>query len=205
MLSDRAASIKSGLSPDGIRTIRRQFENGRQTSVTSATLEKLARGLETTPLWLLKEEGPETLVSAEHIDSAHILEDAVPPKKVRVVGYVGAGSEAHYYALADDAYEEVDPPGGVSDQTVAVEIRGTSLGRLLNSWLVFYKDVRAPVEPDQIGQLCVVGLADDRILVKQIRRERDGSYTLISNSTDEAPIENAQIEWAAKVTDMRPR
>lgn len=54
------------------------------------------------------------------------------------------------------------------------------------------------------GKACVVGLADDRILLKTIKRERDGSFTLLSNS-NEPPIENVEIEWAAKVINMRPR
>lgn len=125
-------------------------------------------------------------------------------RMVKIKGYVGAGSEAHFYALADEDYEEVPAPTGANDQTVAVEIRGKSMGPLLSSWLVFYDDVRSPITPDLIGQLCVVGLTDDRILVKEIRPNGRGGFRLLSN-TDEPPIENVEIEWAAKVTDMRPR
>jgi hypothetical protein len=87
---------------------------------------------------------------------------------------------------------------------VAVEIRGTSLGPLLESWLVFYKDLQAPVGPEMVGHLCVVGLADDRILVKRLETNGHGGFNLISNSS-EPPIRDAVIEWAAKVTDMKPR
>lgn len=130
--------------------------------------------------------------------------DRAPAIKVKVKGYVGAGAAAHFYALSDEEYEEVDPPAGATDKTVAVEIRGASFGPLLKSWLVFYDDVRSPVTEDLIGEVCVVGLADDRILIKQIARGRSGGYDLLSNS-DEEPIRGAIIEWAAKVTDMRPR
>jgi hypothetical protein len=41
-------------------------------------------------------------------------------------------------------------------------------------------------------------------LIKKIQHNRDGSFTLLSNGPD-APIENAEIEWAAKVNDMKPR
>jgi hypothetical protein len=40
---------------------------------------------------------------------------------VRVVGYVGAGSEAHIYAVAQGDLDEVDPPRGSTEDTVAVE------------------------------------------------------------------------------------
>lgn len=130
--------------------------------------------------------------------------DRAPPHQVKIKGYVGASSEAHYYALSDEDFEEVPAPVGATDKTVAVEIKGKSWGPLLDSWIVFYDDVRSPITDDLLGRACVIGLADDRILIKQIKRERDGSYTLLSNA-DEPPIKNAQIEWAAKVIDMRPR
>jgi hypothetical protein len=205
-ISDRAASLASGLSADGIRTIRRQMESGRQKGLGGETLLKLASGLKTTPMWLLKEEGPEFIHEPAHIESSDILRDDDDAKKtVRIAGYVGASGEAVYYRFSDDQFEYVEPPPGATDQTVAVEVRGGSLGDAFKSWLVFYRDIRSPVTEDLYNQLCVVGLADDRILVKIIKRERDGSLTLLSNANVEKPIENAEIEWASKVTDMRPR
>ena len=130
--------------------------------------------------------------------------DKPPPKTVPVKGYVGAGSQAHFYALADEDFEEVEAPEGATDQTVAVEIKGTSMGPLMDTWLVFYKDVRSPITDDLINTLCVVGLADDRILIKKIVRNGRGGFSLLSNAA-EPPIENAIIEWAAPVTGMRPR
>jgi hypothetical protein len=125
-------------------------------------------------------------------------------RTVRVKGYVGASGEAFYYRLADEDFEEVEAPEGSSDQTVAVEIRGKSFGPLVDSWLVFYDDVRSPVTEDLIGKTCVIGLADDRIVLKEIQRNGRGGYRLLSNS-GEGVIENAQIEWAAKVNNMRQR
>jgi len=137
-------------------------------------------------------------------DVAAALPSRAPARTVKLKGYVGAGGQAHYYALSDEDFEEVPAPEGATDQTVAVEIKGGSLGPLLESWLVYYQDVRSPVEADLIGRLCVVGLADDRILVKKIQSNGRGGFTLISNAA-EPPIENAAIEWAALVTDLKPR
>lgn len=145
---------------------------------------------------------PPTDVRSE--DVAAVLPTPRQEAAVKIKGYVGAGSEAHFYALADGDYEEVPAPTDAVGQTVAVEIRGKSMGPLLSSWLVFYDDVRSPVTPDLIGHLCVVGLADDRILVKEIRRNGRGGFRLFSN-TNEPPIDDVKIEWAAKVIDMRPR
>jgi hypothetical protein len=128
----------------------------------------------------------------------------VQRKMVKLKGYVGAGSHAHFYAIADEDYEEVAAPMDANEKTIAVEIRGKSLGPLLSNWLVFYDDVRSPVTSDLVGQLCVVGLSDGRVLVKEIQRNGRGGYRLLSN-TSEPPIDDVPIDWAAKVTEMRPR
>lgn len=127
-----------------------------------------------------------------------------PSRKVRVVGYVGAGAEAHLYAVAQGDLDEVDPPPGLTEDTVAVEIRGDSLGAFFNRWLVFYDDVRRPVTPDLIGELCIVGLEDGRILIKQIQRSKtEGLFNLISST--EKPIADVAIEWAARVNSIGRR
>ncbi len=142
-------------------------------------------------------------VSSE--DVAAQLKTPPMARTVKLKGYVGAGAEAHFYNVADQDLEEVEAPIGTTEQTVAVEIRGSSLGKFFDTWLVYYSDVRSPITEDMIGQLCVVGLADDRILIKRLQRGRRGSYNLISNSDTEPPIEGATIEWAALVTDLKPR
>jgi hypothetical protein len=87
--------------------------------------------------------------------------------------------------------------------SVAVEIKGSSLGEVFDRWLVFYDDVRQPVTPDLIGKLCVVGLSDDRVLIKTLERGRNGRFNLKSNT--EPVIQDAEVRWAAPVIDMKPR
>jgi hypothetical protein len=137
-------------------------------------------------------------------DIAHEI-DCGTAKTVKIKGYVGAGAEAHFYAVADDAFEEAPAMHGSSDQTIALQIRGKSWGPAMDSWLVFYDDVRSPVTPDMFGVACVVGLSDDRILLKVIKSNGRGGFDLHANSTTEEVITDAQIEWAAKVIGMRPR
>lgn len=119
-------------------------------------------------------------------------------------GYVGAGSEAHYYGLADDPGEEVPMPPNGNANTVAVEVRGDSLGSLFNRWLVYYDELHDPPTADLLRKLCVVGLADGRVLVKQIRKgSAPGFYHL--HSQTEGVIEDVVISWAAEVKAMTPR
>lgn len=149
----------------------------------------------------LGERAPGTIPEGFAEETAQLGDDV--PQKVRLVGYVGAAAEAHFYAIDQQDLDEVPAPEGSTPSTVAVEIRGTSLGALFDRWLVFYDDVRRPVTSDLIGRLCVVGLADERVLIKKIKRGRDGMFTLLSNTED--PIHDAVIEWAARVKTMVPR
>ena len=123
---------------------------------------------------------------------------------VRLVGYVGAGAEAHFYSSADDGLGLVPAPDDATETTVAVEIRGTSLGALFERWLVYYDDVRTPVTHDLYGRLCVVGLPNGKVLVKQIKPSKaEGLFHLVSNTED--TMFDQAVDWAARVTSMVPR
>lgn len=130
------------------------------------------------------------------------LDNMIMP--VPIVGYVGAGSEMHHYANADHPNEYVPMISGGNDSTVALQIRGSSLGSVFDTWLVYYDEVRFPPTPDMLGQLCVVGLGDDRVLVKRLRR---GSVPSLFNleSVTEALMEDVPVVWAAKVKTMSPK
>lgn len=133
------------------------------------------------------------------------LADPNEPSKrmVPLVGYVGAGAEAHYYATADEGLGEVEAPESATENTVAAEIHGTSLGPAFDRWLVFYDEVHSPVTPNLHGQLCVVGLPNDQVLVKVIRPAGGPNrYHLISNGTEE-PLFDREVLWAALVTDLK--
>lgn len=77
-------------------------------------------------------------------------------------------------------------------------------GTAEDNWLIYY-DSRVRGLPDEyIGQLTVVWIADDTVLVKKVFRGRDGGFMLVSTS-GLAPIEVEEIEWSAKVAWIKPR
>lgn len=186
-LSDSAASAKAGISVDAIRNMRRALRKGQDQAGTTRTWQKLAEALDTNVRWLLTGEG-------EH--------DATD--SVVVVGYVAAGDVAVMYSDGQGGLDRVPRPQNATANTVAAEIRGTSLGPALDGWLVYYDDVRSPVTPDLYGQLCVVGLPDGRIMVKRLRHAGDGRFHLLSNGIEE-PMLDQYVDWAARVTWMSPR
>lgn len=172
-----------------------QHENGLR-GFPAKRAPQYARFFGVSPEWLLygKGEAPPTRPSRD---------DRVR-RTVPLVGYVGAGAVAHYYATGDGEMGEVDAPEGSTESTVAAEIRGVSLGPLFDRWLVFWDEVRTPVTPDLYGKLCVVGLPDDRILVKQIKPAGlENHFHLLSNA--EEPMFDQEVIWAARVKSMTPR
>ena len=125
-------------------------------------------------------------------------------RQAPLVGYVGAGSRTHLFAEGQGPLGGVAAPDDATENTVAVEIRGDSLGAFFRGWLVFYDDVRSPVTPDLHQKLCIVGLKDGRILIKKIQPSRaEGLFHLLSHTED--PLLDQEIAWAAAVTSMRPQ
>jgi len=163
---------------------RAETPGGRDYGPDEARL--YARRFEVTREWLLTGQG-----------SFHSTNEPRSPN-VRVVGYVGAGGAAHLYDVASSHLDKITPATGIAENGAAMEVRGNSVGPYFNRWYVFYDDVRRPMSSAFIGQLCVIGLPDGRILIKQVQRgTREGLYNL--HSATEKTITDATIEWATRV------
>lgn len=159
----------------------------------------------------LREQYVARLADLFGIDPSDLLRDPsdegyAPPtsETVPVVGYVSAGAELALYDQGQGPFDYVLPPRDTKPTTVAAEIHGVSLGPLFDHALIFYDNVHSPITPELHGKLCVAGLEDGRVVVKQIMPGDSGRFHLLSNSA-EPPIFNAAVLWAAKVTEIRPR
>jgi phage repressor protein C with HTH and peptisase S24 domain len=178
--SARSAAIRYGWTVSTYAS----HENG-QTPVPIDAARAYAKAFKTSAAWILTGEG-----SSEGL-------------YVPIVGYVGAGAEVHPFSdqgeLDQGAWFDF-----ANAATVGVRVRGDSMrGRADDGDLLYYDERRNPPTPDMSGKLCVVGLADGRVLVKQLFLGRDGTYNLFSTNAD--PIMDAEIEWAARVTAIVPR
>lgn len=163
----------------------------RDGALPEEDARKYARAFGVSPQWLLTGRGKP--------DADQPADNTVP-----LVGKVGAGNAAHFYASADPTNERVEAPRDATPQTRAARIVGPSLGQHMEGWLVFFGEQRPQVPQEWLGQLCVVGLVDDRILVKWVRPGGGpGFYHL--ESTAEATMFDEEVVWSALVTDMRPR
>jgi transcriptional regulator with XRE-family HTH domain len=151
----------------------------------------------------LSDKWIERAADAYGIDAGEIVRGK--PNLVPIAGYVGAGSEMTLFSEGQGNLGEVVGPDGTSEHTVAVEIKGESLGPFFNGWLVFFDDIRSPVTDDIIGKLCVVGLSDGRVLIKRLIRSR-GSHSLFHLYGQFGdPILDVAIKWAALVKSVVPR
>lgn len=128
-------------------------------------------------------------------------------RRVAVAGIVGAGTQV--FPIDDhplgEGLDEVAAPEGIGDiNVVAVRVRGDSMLPMKDGWLLFYRRDQMGVPDDCLNRLCVVRVAGDGpVLVKELRRGYSkGRYTLASWNA--SPMEDIELEWAAKVLSIRP-
>lgn len=130
-------------------------------------------------------------------------------RRVKIVGHVGAGEAViPIDDQAQGAGETAPFPEGISttETLVAVRIRGESMRPLRDGWTLYYtRKQDEGVPEDCLNQLCVVGLADGQILVKELRRGyQRGRYNLHSWAAGVEVREDQHVIWAAKVLSIRP-
>ena len=174
------------------------------------TQDQAAAALATTRNQYAKLEGGSRRLSERWIKAASDAYGVDPGEVVTeriatvpVAGFVGAGTEMHFYAEGQGPIDEAPAPDGATADTVAAEVRGDSLGPIFAGWRVYFDDRRAPVTDDLIGRLCIVGLTDGRILVKVVSRGRGpGRFVLHGQFGDASP--DAEGAWAARVTAVMP-
>lgn len=176
----------------------------KQAELARRLTEKLGRSIDRAAVNKMA-SGTRAIAGDELLEIERITGLGAPSDiEVPLVGFVGAGATAHFYIPGQDEIDRVHAPKDATPRTVAVQIRGESLGPLFDTWLCYYDDVRSPVTHDMIGVLCVVGLNDDRVLIKRIRRSKTpGLFHLESNT--EPTILDVEIAWAAKVKSIEPR
>lgn len=136
--------------------------------------------------------------------AAALPDDDEAPAGVPVKGWVGASAEAEYYPT-ETRLDMAPTIAGATPKTIALEIRGTSLGDWFDRWFVYIDDERKPPAPELVGQPCVVWLADGRVLVKRLQRGKNGLFDLFSNRDGVAPIRNVAVEYASKIKHIGSR
>lgn len=192
--------------PNRLREVRlrRGMSLDQLARATSKPLSSVQRY--ETGQYQLKIRDAEIFARVLGIESAQLLpssEEHIVP----IVGKVGAGAQV--FPINDHppgtGLDDIPCPYGLDpEKTAAVVVEGDSMFPLQDGWILFFsrRDHIAPIE--LVGQLCIVKIADDGpTLVKQLRRGYERNrFTLVS--TNAPPLENVEVEWAARVLAMVP-
>lgn len=160
-----------------------------------STIVKLERGeMRLTTVWMRR------IADQLQVRPSALISDEIP-REVEIMGYVGAGTKV--YPLDDQMRRQGEtvpcPIALDAEKTAAVIVRGDSMLPLEDGWVLYYTRMFEGVPIDAVGHLCVVQLANDGpIYVKQLRRGyAPNHFNLLSTNAD--PIEDANVEWAARV------
>lgn len=160
-------------------------ENGDRAP-SRAAAKRYAKAYHVRWEWLLDNEGQPT---------------AAPV--VKIVGEVGGGAKVLFYPEQKFRdCQEVPPHVGVA--TVALEAGASMRGIADNGWLYFFDHEKKKPDKELLGKLCVVALKNGDVLIRVLQPgRRKGSYDLESPS--EPTLRDQQIEWAARITWIKPR
>ncbi|MEW6438480.1 MAG: XRE family transcriptional regulator [Pseudomonadota bacterium] len=187
-----------------------QHSGMKQAELARRMTDLLGRSIDRAAVNKMTIPGGRNLAADEMIAIGKITDFPLPNLRAEMfptailVGYVGSGAEMTLFAEARDDLERVRTTDGHTENTVAVEVRGKSLGDVFDRWLIYYEQTKLSPTPDLLNQLCVCGLADGRILIKKLMHGSiENYYTLLSNF--EPPIYDVALDWATRVKMMRPR
>lgn len=177
---------RSGVKPQTIQSI----EAGKTRK--PANIVKIAEALSVTAEFLMNPDEDRST-------------DGRDKRTTPIIGVVQAGTAAIDYSVGQGELGEVERPPMATFNTVALEVRGESMGgRIEHGDVVYYDERREPVTPDLFGRLCIVGASDGRVMLKKLQPgSRPGRFHLISYSAD--PEFDVPVDWAARVTLIKPR
>jgi transcriptional regulator with XRE-family HTH domain len=132
---------------------------------------------------------------------------------VPVVGYVGP--EAVVVPLRperrESELEQVATLPGLDDRHVlALRVRGNDAAPILrDGWLVFYQRPDGGIPDNCVGQICVIGLADGRLLLRELRLAEGGPsgverrFDLHGWDGKSERLASQAVGWAARVVGFR--
>lgn len=176
------------------RTFIRDIVEGKKRSVRNDKMPDLARALK---------------LDAAALSAGKLLaadEPAEPPKRrvTTVVGRAGAATDGKLvYAEGQGGLGTVLLPEGATEDSVAIEIEGYSMGVLADGALVFYTETHAAPTDDMLGLVVIIGTDKGDVLLKKLLRgSRLGLFDL--ESINGPTIRDQKVIWAAHIDSLVP-
>lgn len=164
-----------------------QHENG--TRGINRASAKYAKAFRVSEGWLLTGQGSK--------------KDA-QPKITTIVGKAGAATDGRVvFAEGHGGLGSVIVPEGATEESVAIEVEGYSMGFLADGALVFYSERHSTPTEDMLGMIVVVETADGDVLLKRLLRgSKPGLYDL--ESINGPTLHDKKIVWAAHIDSLVP-
>jgi hypothetical protein len=129
------------------------------------------------------------------------------PKKVPIVGYVGAGDLYSWQPESGPwvGFDFIDPPPGAEQGIAAVIVRGVSMEPVYREGDVLFFLKGTHPEDVFLGRDCVVQVRGQAAYIKKVTKgTKPGRYTLVSWGKN-PPMENVDLEWAAPIKHITRR
>ena len=127
-------------------------------------------------------------------------ETAGKPMTLNILGRVGASTDGVVIHESDHGpFGVIQAPIGAKGTEAVVEVDGHSMGIYApDGSLILYENREDPPQESMLGEVCVVGLPDGRVLVKRLLRgSRKGLFDLESVVGD--TLRDQKVNWAAVV------
>jgi transcriptional regulator with XRE-family HTH domain len=122
---------------------------------------------------------------------------------VKIIGIVEAAGRVVFYH-PDKVRNCDDLPPHVGVATVALEAGAPLRGVAESGWLYFFENQKKPPSEDLVGKLCIVALKNGDVLVRTLQPGRKKDRYDLESSTEQT-MRDQQIEWAARITWIKPR
>lgn len=180
-----------------------RLERG-EMQITEDWLERFAKALDCSILELI-DDATRGLTNSSTTEKISIY--PLNKKTVPVVGYVGAGQMVFpidSYQKGNGMEEVICPPDVNPNTVVALKVKGDSmLPAMQEGWIIYYNREVFGMNGDCLNKLCVIGLHDDSVMVKELRKGyKKDAFNLHSYN---APIiEDVKLKWCAPVLFIKP-
>lgn len=95
------------------------------------------------------------------------------------------------------------PGPHVTDEMVAMSVRGYTMGAIRDGWIVFFNNHRTVPHDGHIDELCVVETDTGRVLLRFLKKGRKtGTWDLVSVTGE--PMLDVDLKWAERIEWIRP-
>lgn len=140
---------------------------------------------------------------AEVLQHAGLEVDSASNRTCPIVGFIGG--EGEVYSDWSRETDRAPCPPDAPKNTVALQYRTTMTRlELVDGWIVFTTPPQG-LDPDAVNRLCVVKIRNGVTLVRHLRRGyKPRTYNLI-DPFGAVSIDNADVEWATPVVEIRTR